>query len=321
MPLALPDHWVWDFWFAVDGDDVHIFYLQAPRSLGDPELRHHNATIGHAISQDLLSWQVLPDALAPGEGGDFDDLATWTGSVIAHEGTWHMFYTGVSRAEDGAVQRVGHATSPDLLTWHKHGLVLEADERWYERLHAGVPEEAWRDPWVWRDDASGTFHMLLTARADHGPLDARGVIGHATSPDLRTWQAASPLSEPGEFYHLEVPQLVHLGGAWRVLFCVTAGDHSAERRARPGFVEQGGTHYLTGPGPLGPFVLDDGDWLLSDATASLYAGRVVPHGGRWYLLTWENLGPDGGFIGTIGNPMAVVVGDDGTIIVERPGSP
>src|SRR5690606_19339933 len=46
MPLALPDRWVWDFWFAHDGDDVHVFYLQAPRALGDPDRRHHNATIG-----------------------------------------------------------------------------------------------------------------------------------------------------------------------------------------------------------------------------------------------------------------------------------
>src|SRR5690606_21128921 len=33
MTLALPDRWVWDFWFARDGDDVHVFYLQAPKSL------------------------------------------------------------------------------------------------------------------------------------------------------------------------------------------------------------------------------------------------------------------------------------------------
>jgi beta-fructofuranosidase len=36
VSLRLPDHWLWDFWFAVDGDDVHVFYLQAPRALGDP---------------------------------------------------------------------------------------------------------------------------------------------------------------------------------------------------------------------------------------------------------------------------------------------
>src|SRR5690606_29346203 len=162
MPLALPDRWVWDFWFAHDGDDVHVFYLQAPRALGDPDRRHHNATIGHAVSRDLRTWEVLPDALGPGDGEEFDSLATWTGSVMRHDGVWHRFYTGVSTAEGGAVQRVGLATSPDLLTWTKQGLLLEADDRWYERLHPGVREEAWRDPWVWHEPTDGRFHMLLT---------------------------------------------------------------------------------------------------------------------------------------------------------------
>src|SRR5690606_4318784 len=148
-----------------DGDAVHVFYLQAPRSLGDPDLRHHRASVGHAVSTDLRTWEVLPDALGPGEPGDFDDLATWTGSVIHAEGAWQMFYTGVSRAEDGRVQRIGRASSPDLLTWTKHGQVLETDPRWYETLHDGVREEAWRDPWVWWDEPTGRFRMQLTARA------------------------------------------------------------------------------------------------------------------------------------------------------------
>ena len=86
VALRLDGHWVWDFWFARDGDDVHVFYLQAPRSLGDPELRHVNATIGHAVSRDLRDWEVLPDALGAGAPGAFDDLATWTGSVLRHDG-------------------------------------------------------------------------------------------------------------------------------------------------------------------------------------------------------------------------------------------
>lgn len=318
MPLALPDRWVWDFWFAHDGDDVHVFYLQAPRALGDPDRRHHNATIGHAVSQDLRTWEVLPDALGPGDGEEFDSLATWTGSVMRHDGVWHMFYTGVSTAEGGAVQRVGLATSPDLLTWTKQGLLLEADDRWYERLHPGVREEAWRDPWVWHEPTDGRFHMLLTARANHGPLDGRGVIGHAVSDDLRTWEATPPVSEPGEFFHLEVPQLVHLGGAWRVAFCLTAAEHSAVRRARPGFVAEGGTHVLTGDGPLGPFRLESDRFLLGDPDASLYAGRFVEHRGCWYLMAWEHVDADGGFGGRILDPMPVGVAEDGSITVTRP---
>ena len=50
VPFRLPDKWVWDFWFARQDGQHHIFYLQAPRALGDPGRRHHNATIGHAVS-------------------------------------------------------------------------------------------------------------------------------------------------------------------------------------------------------------------------------------------------------------------------------
>lgn len=65
MTLRLPDKWVWDFWLAQDGPDYHIFYLQAPRSLQDAHLRHWNASVGHAVSQNLSDWQILPDVLAP----------------------------------------------------------------------------------------------------------------------------------------------------------------------------------------------------------------------------------------------------------------
>ena len=103
-----------DFWFAVDGDDVHVFYLQAPRSLGDPELRHHNATIGHAAPARPPALGRAGRRARPGPAGEFDDLATWTGSIVRHDGRWHLFYTGIARAEDGAVQRIG---PPPRTTW------------------------------------------------------------------------------------------------------------------------------------------------------------------------------------------------------------
>ncbi len=107
MALRLSDRWIWDFWFASNGDEVHVFYLQAPRSLRDQQARHHNATVGHAVSVDLSRWTVLPDGLGRGSAGSFDDLATWTGSVLRHHGRWLMFYTRVSTVDDGLVQRIG----------------------------------------------------------------------------------------------------------------------------------------------------------------------------------------------------------------------
>src|SRR5271169_814490 len=79
--LRLADSWIWDFWFADDGRAYHVFFLKAPRRLGDPELRHLNVAIGHASSEDLVHWTSAADVLAPAASPAFDDVATWTGSV------------------------------------------------------------------------------------------------------------------------------------------------------------------------------------------------------------------------------------------------
>ena len=89
--LKLADKWVWDFWFARDGQDYHVFYLQAPRELGDENLRHWHAVIGHAVSQDLINWQILPDAFFPSKVTAWDDYLTWTGSIIKSEGSGISF--------------------------------------------------------------------------------------------------------------------------------------------------------------------------------------------------------------------------------------
>jgi beta-fructofuranosidase len=318
MAFALPYHWVWDFWFAVDGPEVHLFFLHAPKSLGEPELRHRNARIGHAVSTDLRDWTPLPPPFSVGPRGAFDDLANWTGSVLRHDGLWWMFYTGVSTNEDGTVQRIGSATSPDLLTWTKtEAPPVEADARWYEIRPPGG-QEAWRDPWVWHDN--GRFHMLTAARAKDGPMDGRGVIGYASSPDLRHWEAGPPVCAAGEFSQLEVPQLVRLGGRWLVLFCASSADHSAARLARPGTVAETGTHYLVGTNQLGPFCLERDDFLVGDPVGRHYAGRLLEFGGTWHFFAWENVGPAGEFRGLVTDPMPVEVDARGGLRVRVPRS-
>jgi beta-fructofuranosidase len=135
--LRLEDSWVWDFWLADDGRAYHMYFLKARRSLGDPDLRHFNVAIGHAASRDLIRWAEAADVLAPAAGPAFDDIATWTGSVVrGPDGTWFMFYTGCTGSGPGLKQRIGLATSADLYTWRKHAAspVLESDRRWYEQF-------------------------------------------------------------------------------------------------------------------------------------------------------------------------------------------
>jgi beta-fructofuranosidase len=239
MTLHLPDRWVWDSWFAFDGHKHHAFYLSASRALHDPERRHRHPIIGHAVSENLRDWDVVEDALIISDGKAFDSWTTWTGSVVRDDsGLWWMFYTGTSR-EEGLVQRIGAATSPDLLNWTKLGseALLEADPTWYERLSEDIwHDEAWRDPFVFRDTHDANlWHMLITARAKEGEAFERGVVGHATSRTLTDWQIQPPLSSANTgFGQLEVLQYEVVDGVPIVIFSCGPNELSSERQAQHG---------------------------------------------------------------------------------------
>ena len=135
MSLHLADHWLWDHWICDDGDHYHLFFLRASRALHDPERRHFRASMGHAVSDDARSWELVADALVRSDGPAFDDKAIWTGStVIKPDGALRVFYTGISQAEDGLVQRIGWADSTDGVTFERAcDAPLEADGKWYQK--------------------------------------------------------------------------------------------------------------------------------------------------------------------------------------------
>jgi beta-fructofuranosidase len=238
--LRLPSAWTWDFWLADDGGRYHLFFLFAPRALQDEQRRHRRAAIGHAVSDDLRRWVQVGDVVAASPAPAFDDLATWTGSVVrGHDGRWWLFYTGATLVDDQIRQTIGAATSTDLDVWRKHPAspLVTADDRWYERLGGGIwPEEAWRDPWVLADPDGDGWHMLITARANHGPVENRGVIGHAVSPDLQRWEVWPPLSKPGSgFNYLECPQVATVEDRHVLLFrCLDPQPSTVQRAAGTG---------------------------------------------------------------------------------------
>ena len=305
----LPDVWTWDSWFVDDGQKFHAFYLKASRALIDPDHRHGRASVGHAISDDLRAWTELPDALVTSDGPAFDDQAIWTGSIVqGPDGLWRFFYTACSRSNP-LLQRIGLATSSDLMTWTKTSdwQVLEADPRYYEK-HGDSEwgDEAWRDPWVYPDPDGDGWHMLLTARARHGELRERGVVGHATSPDLAAWTIRPPLSTPDAgFGQLEVPQVAEVESRWVLVFSCLHSELSDERRrAEPG----GGIWAVPVDSPTGPFDLSQATRLTGP---ELYAGRLVrDRSGQWNLMAFHNVDEDGAFVGCLADPVPVSWVDD-----------
>lgn len=291
--------WVWDSWYAHDGSSYHAFFLAAPRALGDPELRHDHATVGHAVSPDLREWTIVPDALGTGEPGAFDDRATWTGSVVRDGDVWRMFYTGISHAGGRARQRIGQAVSSDLITWRRVSAdpIVGADARWYSVLDRDG-DEPFRDPWVIHHD--GRWHMLVTAT----DRDGVGCIGHATSDDLESWEVHPPLTSQSGFGQLEVVQPVEVDGRWIVVFSTTAADVH-----RAGLPRQTGTWTVPADSPVGPYWFDRAEPIDAEG---VYAGRVVAGPDGWALLGFDNVTEARPFGGVIGDPRLLVATENGT---------
>lgn len=311
--LRLPDAWTWDFWLADTGHEYHLFFLRASRALHGPHLRHQRASVGHAVSMDLYNWTLLPDALVPGERPSFDDIATWTGSVVhGPDGLWYMYYTGVASEEGGRVQRIGVATSADLIRWNRvpQFSAFSADPSWYEKLgESSWSNEAWRDPWVFPDPHGNGWHMFVTARSRQGQDDNRGVVGYARSADLISWEQMPPLSEPGAgFGELEVLQVEVVDGRPVLLFSCLHPELSASRRE----VEtHGGIWVVSSDSVLGPFDISKA-YLLSDDR--LYSGRLVRNRqGEWVLLAFHNKDERGEFVGEVSDPIPVAWNQEGRL--------
>ncbi len=314
----LRDSWVWDYWFADDGQRYHLFFLYASKALRNPDDRHHYASVGHAVSDDLVSWQRIEDALVRGARGDFDDLATWTGSIVRDPdpgGGWHLFYTGATLTAEGKnVQSIGHAVSADLVAWHKTAgnPILRADPRWYETLDSGAwQDEAFRDPWVFPDPAGRGWHMLVTARANSGPVFGRGVVGHAVSADLASWTLGPPLSRPAAdgFGQLEVTQVEVVEGRPVLIFSCLGQHAMPARRA-----EQGGIWAVNAESVTGPFDVGAAYRLSGDEH---YVGRLLRRhdDDRWVMFAFRNKGARGEFTGGITDPMPVGWAGDRLTIV------
>lgn len=314
MTIALSTKWIWDSWYVQDGELWHGFFLQADKSLENPDLRHFNVTQGHATSRDLKTWEHKGTTFTPAEAPAWDDYTTWTGSVVrGDDAVWHLFYTGTSRAEDGLKQRIGHATSTDLQNWTRvgDGLALDIDNR-YEAFSPGHwHDQAMRDPWVMRDPEGG-WMMFFTAREPGvEEPNAGGVIGFATSQDLTRWTLQDPVYDGGTFGQMEVPQVFEVAGRWYCLFC-TDGSHYSRSYAAdyPGTPVQG-THYLRADDPRGPWEVAPGPFLDGDPAINRYAARIVKTGDGLVLLGFLHNPGGGAFVGEITDPVPVSLDDGG----------
>jgi beta-fructofuranosidase len=286
--LRLREDWVWDSWIADDGERYHLFFLKAPRSLRDPSRRHTAATIGHATSSDLRAWEYHGEALGPAPSG-WDDLALWTGSIArGPDGVWRMYYTALSTSEGRVMsdQRIGMDESDDLFAWRRVGdrPVVEADPRWYTTLpEDDRASDTWRDPFVFRDPNGEGWQMLVSARSREDEPGS-GVLGHARSHDMRTWEVGPPRSAPAGYAEVEVPQVCCIAGRAVLVFTCHPDKQTTARRREHGSYS---TWTVVGDSPTGAWDLARARPFAAEPT--LFAAPLVQdREGNWVFLGFKN---------------------------------
>ncbi len=317
--FAIRDKWVWDFWLAQDDGLWHLYFLQAPKSLSHPDLRHWNVTQGHATSVNLIDWEYKGTCFAPSKTPAWDDYTTWTGSVVHGNGAWHLFYTGTSKNEQGIKQRIGHAISSDLHSWQRvgAGLALDINTEYHEEYTPGWwHDRAMRDPCVIkRPDGEGWLMYYTTRIADTATPNDGGAIGLATSENLTDWHHQPPVYA-GNFGQLEVPQVFQHGGHWYCLFCTLSKNWSDSYLEQTDGPKVSGTHYLMAESPLGPWHIAPGRFFDGAEPCHRYAGKIIAVGDELKFMGFIDTDRNNDFVGAISDPIDVEVLADGRLQVR-----
>ncbi len=147
--------------------DVDVLYHDGLYHLFHLVLPNHDF-IAHAVSTNGIHWRRVKNALFIGDPGSWDDLMLWTMAVTpdpVQSGRWRMFYTGLSRRDQGRVQRVGLAYSDDLYHWRK------APVNWTDHRGPHDPELVKLAREVGRDEPADSRHAELDALSCF-PLEA-----------------------------------------------------------------------------------------------------------------------------------------------------
>ena len=275
--FQIPGHDIGDGWIYVDDatNTAHLFCLFAPENQGQLW------SIGHASSCDLKNWDFHGAVLTPGSPGDWDDYRLATGSVLRHNGRYFMAYTGHARSNVPPCGRVGMAVSDDLFHWEKcrDFPVIELDRSRFESVITGTrPALHWRDPFLLEEN--GKFHLFLCARNKDGDVKTRGTAAHFVSDDLFHWTLGEDVRHELFAEELEVPQIYHIGGRYRFLFCT-----HENLLKEP---QEGGNFVMTSDSLLGPY--SDPRRLEARGPGYWYAAQFFRFRGQWYQFATSNLG-------------------------------
>jgi len=181
--------------------EYHVFYQHHPYDENWGPMHW-----GHVKSKDLVHWEHLPIALAPGDVCDSDGC--FSGSAVDNDGELTLIYTGhhyTDKENDIFYQNQNIAVSKDGITFEKAG---------ENPVIAAPPEDSthhYRDPKVWKHE--DTWYMIL---GNQSIEEQSGRVILYKSSNLRKWEYVGVLaqSDGSHGFMWECPDFFELDGKY-----------------------------------------------------------------------------------------------------------
>ncbi|MBU5265001.1 glycoside hydrolase family 32 protein [Bacillus atrophaeus] len=178
--------------------EYHVFYQHHPYDENWGPMHW-----GHVKSKDLIHWEHLPLALAPGNA--CDPSGCFSGSAVDYHGELALIYTGhhiIDQEKD--------------LFYQTQNIAVSKDGTFFEKLQENPvivepPEDSarhFRDPKVWKQH--GNWYMVV----GNSSKENVGRVILYRSPDLENWEYAGVLaqSDGSLGYMWECPDFFELDG-------------------------------------------------------------------------------------------------------------
>jgi beta-fructofuranosidase len=257
------DAWAGDFIPLFAEGKFQLFYLLDWR---DRE-KHGEGTPWYRVSTtDFVGFEEHGQMLPRGTKQE-QDLYVFTGSAIEAQGQYHIFYTGHNpylRQQGKPEQGVMHAVSSDLQHWEKKpGDTFFAPAGRYE------PND-WRDAFVFFNEETKEYNMLLAARHTSGIPRRRGLTALCASKDLSHWEVRGDFYAPNLFFTHECPDLFKMGEWWYLLFSE--------------FTDLVATRYRMSRSLKGPWITPSQDTFDGHA---FYAAKTASNGKDRFIFGWN----------------------------------
>ena len=276
--------------FSYYDGKYHLFYQYHPYSSFWGPMHW-----GHAVSDDMISWEYLPAALAPDM--DYDRLGCFSGSALTMgDGSHLLMYTGCSDKPEDPTGRSRWYQSQNIA-------VKPQGETEYvkyagnpvitgEDLPDGADPYEFRDPYLWRA-TDGTYRAL----AANGVYDeTKGTqLCLFKSDDGFDWRFETVLFEDKRKIGVmwECPNFFLLGGKYVLI--ASPMDMQAEEEEAVGsirFPKGNNVCYILGDYTEGEFIPDadeNGRFIYApvDGGLDFYAPQVMETpDGRRVMIGW-----------------------------------